>query len=92
MTFHDFCTRLSAIEKTSSRLEMTALLADLFNTLHRDDVEPACWLLLGRLAPLYVNLEFNFAEKMVMRVLAELDVSPTAKTDSKERLSSVLSV
>ena len=92
MTFHDFCTRLSAIEKTSSRLEMTALLADLFNTLHRDDVEPACWLLLGRLAPLYVNLEFNFAEKMVMRVLAELDVSPTAKTDSKERLSSVLSL
>lgn len=71
MTFEDFCITLSRIETTTLRLEMTRLLAELFNALGEDEIEPACWLLLGRLAPLYENLEFNFAEKMMMRTLAE---------------------
>lgn len=71
MTFQDFCSTLAEIEKTTLRLEMTRLLANLFKSLEKDEIEPACWLLLGRLGPLYENIEFNFAEKMIMRALAE---------------------
>ena len=71
MTFQDFCFTLAEIEKTTLRLEMTRLLASLFKSLEKDEIEPACWLLLGRLGPLYENIEFNFAEKMMMRALAE---------------------
>ena len=71
MTFQDFCSTLAKIEKTTLRLEMTRLLASLFQSLEKDEIEPACWLLLGRLGPLYENIEFNFAEKMIMRALAE---------------------
>jgi hypothetical protein len=67
MIFQDFCAILSRIEATTLRLEMTRLLSDLFKELDENEIEPACWLLLGRLAPLYENLEFNFAEKMLMR-------------------------
>ena len=49
---------------------MTRLLSDLFKQLNEDEIEPACWLLLGRLAPLYENIEFNL-QKMIMRALAE---------------------
>jgi DNA ligase-1 len=71
MTFQDFCSTLAEIEKTTLRLEMTRLLAELFKKVEIDEVEPTCWLLLGRLAPLYENIEFNFAEKMMMRGLSE---------------------
>lgn len=77
MIFQDFCAILSRIEATSLRLEMTRLLSDLFKQLGEDEIEPACWLLLGRLAPLYENIEFNFAEKMVMRALAQCSVKHT---------------
>ncbi|MBI5151893.1 MAG: ATP-dependent DNA ligase [Candidatus Pacebacteria bacterium] len=83
MTFEDFCITLSRIEATTLRLEMTRLLAELFNTLSEDEIEPVCWLLLGRLAPLYENLEFNFAEKMMMRTLAEF-VDHKALNDTRD--------
>ncbi|HKY74168.1 MAG TPA: hypothetical protein VJ246_02565, partial [Patescibacteria group bacterium] len=72
MTFQDFCSRLEKIEATTLRLEMTKHLAELFRDLHEGEIEAACWLLLGRLAPLYENIEFHFAEKMMMRALAHV--------------------
>lgn len=71
MTFSQFCVYLSEIEKTSLRLVMTQKLASLFNALEKQEISEACYLLLGRLRPKYENIEFNFAEKMMIRTLAE---------------------
>ena len=71
MTFDIFSEYLQSIEATSSRLEMTRLLAELFNKLDPNEVNQACWLLLGQLGPKYENLEFSFAEKMMLRALSE---------------------
>jgi DNA ligase-1 len=70
MLFADFCTYLVRIESTASRLAITEELANLYKALAPDEIEPASWLLLGRLSPKYEQLELNFAEKMMMRVLA----------------------
>src|SRR3989339_1806416 len=71
MTFDIFSEYLQSIEAASSRLEMTRLLAELFNKLDPNEVNQACWLLLGQLGPKYENLEFSFAEKMMLRALSE---------------------
>ena len=86
MTFQDFCSTLAEIEKTTLGLEMTRLLASLFKSLEKDEIEPACWLLLGRLGPLYENIEFNFAEKMIMRALAEFVEKKVQKKSAAEQL------
>ncbi len=70
MTFHDFSAVLQKIEFTSSRNEITEMLAGLFTELNPQEIDAACWLLLGRIVPPYEGLEFQFAEKMLMRALA----------------------
>lgn len=64
---------------------MTRILAELFKQLDHKEIEPACWLLLGQLAPLYENIEFNFAEKMMMRALAEF-VESSGKSEHTQQL------
>lgn len=62
-----FSSYLSRIEETTLRNAITEILAELFHQLDPDEVEPACWLLLGRILPPYEGLEFQFAEKMMQR-------------------------
>jgi len=49
---------------------MTEFLVDLIKQCNESEIEMAINLVLGRLAPSYENLEFNLAEKMVMRTIA----------------------
>ncbi len=67
MTFAEFSLYLSRIEETTLRNEITQILAELFNKLETDEISPACWMLLGRILPPYIGLEFQFADKMMMR-------------------------
>lgn len=69
MTFHDFSLVLQKIEFTASRNEITELLAGLFTQLDPQEIDATCWLLLGRIVPPYEGLEFQFAEKMLMRAI-----------------------
>jgi len=61
---------LEKLEKTSSRNEITAILAELFHQSSVEEIDKICYLLLGRLAPQYRSIEFNLAEKMMIRILA----------------------
>lgn len=87
MTFHDFSKVLQQIESTTSRNEITELLAGLFNQLDPQEVDATCWLLLGRIVPPYEGLEFQFAEKMLMRSLSRTYGFPVEKisTDYKSK-------
>lgn len=71
MTFKDLAAYLSALEKTSSRIEITKILADLFKKSGSFEVDKIVNLLLGRLAPSYESIVFNLAERMMLEVLAE---------------------
>lgn len=70
MLFSEFSMYLSRIEETTSRNTITEILAELFNKLESDEIIPACWMLLGRILPPYEGLEFQFADKMMMRAAA----------------------
>jgi DNA ligase 1 len=72
MNFSEFSKALGHLEQTPSRLEMTQQLAELYQQLAKDDIEPAVYLMQGRLVPLYESLEFNLSTKMLQRSLARL--------------------
>src|SRR5258708_4663378 len=70
MTFLHFSKTLEKIESTTLRNLMTVELAGLFGQLDKDEIEPVCWLLLGRVYPPYEGVEFQFAEKMMVRSIS----------------------
>lgn len=70
MTFSEFSSYLARIEETTLRNSITEILAELFNKLETDEIVPACWMLLGRILPPYEGLEFQFADKMMVRAVA----------------------
>lgn len=67
MKFAKLASFFEQIEKTSSRLTITDLLAQLFNALSPGEIQNAIYLLQGRVAPLYEKIESGMAEKMVIR-------------------------
>lgn len=76
MTFKKLATYFTQLEETSSRIKITEILADLLRKADKDEVDKICYLSLGRLGPLYTGVEFNLAEKMMLRVISQAyDVS-----------------
>ncbi|KUK84016.1 MAG: DNA ligase I, ATP-dependent Dnl1 [Microgenomates bacterium 39_6] len=70
MFFKDLAVYLEKLEKTDSRLEITQILADLFREVSADQIDKLCYLVLGYLAPPYKGIEFDLADKMMIRVLS----------------------
>lgn len=70
MKFSKLAGFFSKIETTTSRNEITAILAELFKESSKDEIDKVCYLSLGRLAPFYEGIEFNLAEKMLIQVLS----------------------
>jgi DNA ligase-1 len=59
------------LEDTRSRLTMISLLAELFRSIATPgEIEGACYLIQGRVAPYFDPLELGMAEKTVARSIA----------------------
>lgn len=59
------------LEKVSLRLVMLDILARMYGDLESNEADKATYLLFGNLGPSYKSLEFNMAEKMVMRAMSK---------------------
>lgn len=70
MKFVDFSNYLQKLDDTTSRNEMTTILAELFGKLRDRDIRNLVYLLDGRIVPLYHPLKFNLAEKMMIKAMA----------------------
>lgn len=87
MLFKDLSSYLEKLEKTSSRIEITKILAELFKKTPSNEIDKVTYLVLGGLAPGYEGVILNIAEKMMFRVIASAygkDVSEVVKV-FKER-------
>lgn len=71
MLFSDLSKYLLKLEETSSRNRMTEVLADLFKKAQKDEIGKLCYLLQGRVTPLYEAVEFGVADKFVIRAIAQ---------------------
>lgn len=70
MKFSDLSVYLEKLEKTSSRLEITSILSDLFKKTSPKEIDKVVYLSLGVLAPNYEGVLLNLAEKMMIRVIS----------------------
>ncbi len=72
MKFRELSETFEAIEKESSRTQMTVLLAGLFKHANPNEAVIISYLALGCLNPPYIGTQFNFAEKSMLKVIARL--------------------
>ncbi|SNZ07782.1 DNA ligase-1 [Persephonella hydrogeniphila] len=64
--FYDF------LEKTTSRIEMTNALVKLFQETPKEIVDKVVYLSIGRIAPEYTGLDYNFSEKSAIKALSKV--------------------
>jgi len=70
MLFSQLAVYLQKLDETSSRNTITELLADLFRLATADEIGKLCYLLQGRVVPLYEETEFGLADKFMIRAIA----------------------
>lgn len=72
MLFSVFTQYLAKLDTISSRLEITAVLAQLYKEFSSEERRVGSYLLQGSLAPEYQSMEFQLSTKMILRALAKL--------------------
>jgi DNA ligase 1 len=70
MTFRDLAAYFKRLEGTTSRNTMTEILSELFKAAHKGEVGKICYLLQGRVVPLYEAVEFGIADQLLIRAIA----------------------
>ena len=71
MRFEPVAEAFDQIEKTTKRLDMTLQLAALFQKTPAEDMQEVIYLLQGRLAPAYENIETGLGEKFVIQAIGK---------------------
>jgi DNA ligase-1 len=71
MKILEFSTFLNQIELTTSRLEMTDILSNLFTESSPEEIDKVVYLSLGRLVPLFEAVEFGISDKLMVRIIAQ---------------------
>jgi DNA ligase-1 len=71
MLFREVALTFSQLDGLASRNAMTELLSTWLSQVDEAEIAMAVNLSLGQLAPPYERIEFNLAEKMVVRALSE---------------------
>ncbi|MFA6513373.1 MAG: ATP-dependent DNA ligase, partial [Patescibacteria group bacterium] len=67
MKFSELAKYFERIEKNSSRLEITRILAELFKSLSADEIGKVVYLLQGRVGPAYEGIDFGMAERTIIK-------------------------
>lgn len=72
MQFGDLAEVFDRLEKTSSRLEMTDILAEFFRNVKPEEIRKTIYLSVGRLHPDFIPLELGMADKLVLKAIASV--------------------
>jgi DNA ligase-1 len=78
LSFATLAQCFEQLEHTSSRKQLTTLLADLLAHVEADEIAEVSYLLQGRVAPLYEPVEFGLGERSIEKAVAQAyGVEPT---------------
>ncbi len=64
MDFNEVANIFEQIEKTNSRNEITSILADFYKELTKEEGQIVSYMVLGGVAPFFLDSEFNYSEKV----------------------------
>ncbi|HCC67598.1 TPA: hypothetical protein DEP90_00035 [Patescibacteria group bacterium] len=68
-TFKELCELFGDVEDTRSRLDMTSLMSGFLGQCSLYDIQIISYLIQGRVAPMFVNSEFNYSEKSMINLI-----------------------
>lgn len=71
MTFKRLSAYFQQLEETTLRNKMVEILAELFREADAKEIGKLCYLLQGRVVPMYEPIEFGIADKMMIRAIAQ---------------------
>lgn len=71
MLLKELAVYLDKLENTTSRNDIIVILSDLLSKAKSEEVDKLVYLLQGRVAPVYIPLEFGMADKMILRAIDE---------------------
>lgn len=71
LTFSELTSTFEQLEATSSRKQLTTLLAELLEKVDASEIAEVTYLLQGRVAPLYEPVEFGLGERSVEKAVAQ---------------------
>ncbi len=71
MRFSKLVDYLARLEATTKRLEMTAILGELFKEATADDIAPIIYLTQERLGPAFEPIDFGIGEALAAEALAK---------------------
>lgn len=69
--YTELCKLFEELENTQSRNDMSNRLAEFLNTCESTEVEIISYMIQGRVAPMFVNSEFNYSEKSLINILSK---------------------
>ncbi len=72
------------LEHTSSRRQLTTLLADLLRLVDADEIAEVSYLLQGRVAPLYEPVEFGLGERSIEKAVSQAFGVDQAEVHAKD--------
>ena len=81
MHFKDSAELFEGIEKATSRLDMTCLIASAFEKVSPSEVRLLVYLLQGNIAPPFKEIEIGLGEKLVIEVLGKVTGAATKEID-----------
>ncbi len=85
ITFKRVCEMFKEIEETSARNDMTRIVSDFYCQLGETDAEILSYLILGRIAPPFVALEFNYSEKSLVNLMSQYAGTNNFNGDIKKK-------
>src|SRR3989338_7235689 len=85
MRFEKAAEMFERLEKVSSRLEMTAILAEMFSEAKAEDVDKIVYLSQARLGPDYNTREIGLGDKMVQEAIAKASGFPREEVEKLYR-------
>ncbi len=81
--FAEVADTFRKLEETSKRLEMTSILADLFKKTPASDIDKVVYLLQGRVAPAFKNIEIGIGEKLAEQAISKATGYPVKEVEKK---------
>src|SRR5262252_9000847 len=71
IAFSTLAEAFEELERTSSRKQLTTILADLLRQVDADAIAEVAYLLQGRVAPLYEPVEFGLGERSIEKAVSD---------------------
>src|ERR671932_370041 len=72
LSFASLAAAFEELERTSSRKQLTAILANLLREVDAGEIARVAYLLQGRVAPLYEPIEFGLGERSMEKAVSDV--------------------